>query len=93
MPPKPVPYELGSGPEFYNVDFTLQTQLRMATGAPPPPLRKQKLLSLMLTSSYCDIEIKNDWNGMVQMMCFLFAIIVIGLGLFLMPVKHLTRQK
>ena len=40
MPPKPVPDELGSGPEFYNVDFTLQTQLRMATGAPPPPLRK-----------------------------------------------------
>ncbi|PFX31861.1 Protein flightless-1-like [Stylophora pistillata] len=38
MPPKPVPDELGSGPEFYNVDFTLQTQLRMATGAPPPPL-------------------------------------------------------
>lgn len=40
MPPKPVPDELGSGPEFYNVDFTLQTQLRMATGAPPPPQRK-----------------------------------------------------
>lgn len=40
MPPKPVPDELGSGPEFYNVDFTLQTQLRMATGAPPPPLCK-----------------------------------------------------
>ncbi|CAH3013556.1 unnamed protein product [Porites evermanni] len=38
MPPKPVPDELGSGPEFYNVDFTLQTQLRMATGAPPPPV-------------------------------------------------------
>ncbi|XP_068672970.1 protein flightless-1 homolog [Montipora foliosa] len=38
MPPKPVPDELGSGPEFYNVDFTLQTQLRMATGAPPPQM-------------------------------------------------------
>ena len=43
MPPKPVPDELGSGPEFYNVDFTLQTQLRMATGAPPPPLRKYSI--------------------------------------------------
>ena len=40
MPPKPVPDELGSGPEFYNVDFTLQTQLRMATGAPPPQMCK-----------------------------------------------------
>jgi len=56
MPPKPVPDELGSGPEFYNVDFTLQTQLRMATGAPPPPLRK---LSKILTSSYCDIWDRN----------------------------------
>ena len=45
MPPKPVPDDLGSGPEFYNVDFTLQTQLRMATGAPPPPLRKYSKLS------------------------------------------------
>ncbi|XP_074638252.1 protein flightless-1 homolog [Acropora palmata] len=41
MPPKPVPDELGSGPEFYNVDFTLQTQLRMATGAPPPPVTQK----------------------------------------------------
>ena len=37
MPQKPVPDEMGSGPEFYNVDFSLQTQLRIATGAPPPP--------------------------------------------------------
>ena len=37
MPEKPVPEELGAGPLFYNVDFSLQNQLRMATGAPPPP--------------------------------------------------------
>lgn len=30
---------------------------------------------------------------MAQMMCFLFAILVIGLGLSLMPVKHLTSHK
>ena len=47
MPPKPVPDELGSGPEFYNVDFTLQTQLRMATGAPPPPVCKSATLDIL----------------------------------------------
>lgn len=37
MPPKPVPEEVGSGSAFYNIDFSLETQLRIATGAPPPP--------------------------------------------------------
>lgn len=37
MPPKPVPDEMGSGSAFYNIDFSLETQLRIATGVPPPP--------------------------------------------------------
>ena len=52
MPPKPVPDELGSGPEFYNVDFTLQTQLRMATGAPPPPVCKSMTLDILFVQLF-----------------------------------------
>ncbi|XP_048575726.1 protein flightless-1 homolog isoform X2 [Nematostella vectensis] len=42
MPSKPVPDELGSGAEFYNIDFSLQNQLRIATGAPLPPQPSHK---------------------------------------------------
>ena len=33
MPPKPAAQQIGSGAEYYNVDFTLDTQLRLAAGA------------------------------------------------------------
>jgi hypothetical protein len=33
MPPKPEAQQIGSGAEYYNVDFTLETQLRLAAGA------------------------------------------------------------
>ncbi|XP_070580511.1 protein flightless-1 homolog isoform X2 [Ptychodera flava] len=34
MPPKPVEQPKGSGPDFYNIDFSLNTQLRLAGAAP-----------------------------------------------------------
>lgn len=33
MPPKPPTQQIGSGAEYYNVDFTLETQLHLAAGA------------------------------------------------------------
>lgn len=36
MPPKPTEATKGSGVEFYNIDFSLQTQLRLAGAAVPP---------------------------------------------------------
>ncbi|XP_035694685.1 protein flightless-1 homolog [Branchiostoma floridae] len=42
MPPKPKEKKTGSGPEFYNIDFSLQHQLRLATGAPPSPSQGQQ---------------------------------------------------
>lgn len=41
MPPKPPEYQYiskGSGIEFYNIDFSLNTQLRLAGAVPPPNL-------------------------------------------------------
>lgn len=35
MPPKPTEANKGSGIEFYNIDFSLQTQLRLAGAAVP----------------------------------------------------------
>ena len=35
MPPKPPERPEGSGIEFYNIDFSLQHQLRLAGAAPP----------------------------------------------------------
>lgn len=38
MPPKPSEAQRGSGLEFYNIDFSLSTQLRLAGAAVPQPL-------------------------------------------------------
>ena len=55
MPPKPPEYHYisrGSGIEFYNIDFSLNTQLRLVGAAPPPnltaptPGNQRNLLSL-----------------------------------------------
>lgn len=35
MPPKPVQAQRGAGLEFYNIDFSLQHQLRLAGAAAP----------------------------------------------------------
>lgn len=35
MPPKPVERAKGSGLQYYNVDFSLQTQLQLAGAATP----------------------------------------------------------
>ena len=36
MPPKPPELQKGAGAEFYNIDFSLSNQLRLAGAAPPP---------------------------------------------------------
>lgn len=38
MPPKPVELQKGAGVEFYNIDFSLQHQLRVAGAAVPPAI-------------------------------------------------------
>ena len=38
MPPKPAEMQLGSGKAFYNIDFSLNHQLRLAGAAPSTPL-------------------------------------------------------
>lgn len=38
MPPKPVEMQKGSGIEFYNIDFSLQHQLRVAGASVPPAI-------------------------------------------------------
>lgn len=37
MPPKPVEMTRGAGIEFYNIDFSLQNQLRLAGANVPAP--------------------------------------------------------
>jgi hypothetical protein len=37
MPPKPTEVQRGSGIEFYNIDFSLQHQLRLAGANVPAP--------------------------------------------------------
>lgn len=39
MPPKPVEMQKGSGVEFYNIDFSLQHQLRLAGATVPPQVQ------------------------------------------------------
>jgi hypothetical protein len=41
MPPKPVELMKGSGVEFYNIDFSLQNQLRLAGASVPQSLQDQ----------------------------------------------------
>lgn len=38
MPPKPLDPQRGSGVEFYNIDFSLQHQLRLAGAYVPTPV-------------------------------------------------------
>lgn len=39
MPPKPTEVQRGSGIEFYNIDFSLQHQLRLAGANVPAPVQ------------------------------------------------------
>lgn len=41
MPPKPTEMTRGDGLEFYNIDFSLQNQLRLAGAHVPVPLPAQ----------------------------------------------------
>ncbi len=43
MPPKPVEMAKGSGVEFYNVDFSLQHQLRLAGASVPKAIAEQQV--------------------------------------------------
>ncbi|XP_060528403.1 protein flightless-1 [Cylas formicarius] len=43
MPPKPIELTQGAGLEFYNIDFSLQNQLRLAGASIPAPAPSQNL--------------------------------------------------
>lgn len=45
MPPKPTEARRGAGIEFYNIDFSLQTQLRLAGASAPNPQPAQSKLA------------------------------------------------
>ena len=42
MPPKPVEMKKGAGVEFYNIDFSLQHQLRLAGASVPKSIAEQQ---------------------------------------------------
>lgn len=48
MPPKPTEMSRGAGIEFYNIDFSLQNQLRLAGASVPTPVPAQSMLSVDL---------------------------------------------
>lgn len=47
MPPKPQDDQKGSGIEFYNIDFSLQNQLRLAGASVPTPIQATRKLILI----------------------------------------------
>ena len=51
MPPKPPETQMGSGIEFYNIDFSLQHQLQLAGAAPATPIDERSKFRL-----YLDVE-------------------------------------
>ena len=51
MPPKPPELQKGAGIEFYNIDFSLSNQLRLA-GATPPPSSTDNTRKLSKDSFY-----------------------------------------
>lgn len=46
MPPKPTEVQRGSGIEFYNIDFSLQHQLRLAGANVPAPAQTASKLKI-----------------------------------------------
>lgn len=45
IPPRPKTYQQGSGVEYYNIDFSLQNQLRLAGATiPQPQLNTSKII-------------------------------------------------
>ena len=43
MPPKPAEMKKGAGVEFYNIDFSLQHQLRLAGASVPKSIAEQQV--------------------------------------------------
>ncbi|CAB3984718.1 flightless-1 homolog [Paramuricea clavata] len=77
MPPKPAAQQIGSGAEYYNVDFTLETQLRLAAGAShvdqaakqmmkDPTQRKMRLRGRRYHSGSVSEADSKDLKGMVR---------------------------
>ena len=52
MPPKPTEVQRGSGVEFYNIDFSLQHQLRLAGANIPAPVQTASKLRKILKHFY-----------------------------------------
>lgn len=52
MPPKPTEIQKGAGIEFYNIDFSLQHQLRLAGANIPAPAQTASKLAEKIFSFY-----------------------------------------
>jgi len=48
MPPKPTEIQRGSGIEFYNIDFSLQHQLRLAGANVPAPVQAASMYNYQI---------------------------------------------
>lgn len=51
MPPKPTEVQRGSGIEFYNIDFSLQHQLRLAGANVPVPIQTASMYMQYFSSN------------------------------------------
>ena len=64
MPPKPYELSKGAGLEFYNIDFSLQNQLRLAGAnvpAPPPSQsRESNFFGLIISKIFTSLKSKQD---------------------------------
>lgn len=70
MPPKPNEMTRGAGLEFYNIDFSLQNQLRQAGANVPTPIPSQSNISyyLIRSSNYFYIHLDTSKDPIARKM-------------------------
>lgn len=60
MPPKPMEVQKGSGIEFYNIDFSLQHQLRLAGANVPTPIQTSGIFMIFVDDTDNSEKLIND---------------------------------
>ena len=63
IPPRPKAYQQGSGVEYYNIDFSLQNQLRLAGASVPQP---QLNTSAYIHGDFCESRALADQYSWFQ---------------------------